>query len=136
MASSHPSITIDEYKKLLADSAKSGRLQTLRRMSYVDKIYDYVNKGTLPMVRHKRTDLPPEYTSFISMLRSRLYSSVSSPRTIENYVDAVWSFCAYLDAHNVLSFKNVAGRWLSLTSMVQTASRAVAPFLAGYVMPS
>ena len=39
MASSHPSITIDEYKKLLADSAKSGRLQTLRRMSYVDKIY-------------------------------------------------------------------------------------------------
>lgn len=39
MASSHPSITIDECKKLLADSAKSGRLQTLRRMSYVDKIY-------------------------------------------------------------------------------------------------
>lgn len=30
MASSHPYITIDEYKKLLADSAKSGRLQTLR----------------------------------------------------------------------------------------------------------
>ena len=108
MASSHPSITIDEYKKLLADSAKSGRFQTLRRMSYVNKIYDYVSKGTLPMVQHKRTDLPPEYTSFISMLRSRLDSSVSSPRTIENYVDAVWSFCAYLVAHNVLSFKNVS----------------------------
>lgn len=107
MASSHPSITIDEYKKLLAVSAKSGRLQTLRRMSYVDKIYDYVSKGTLPMVQHKRIDLPSEYTSFISMLRSRLDSSVSSPRTIENYVDAVWSFCAYLAAHNVLSFKNV-----------------------------
>ena len=42
------------------------------------------------------------------MLRSRLDSSVSSPRTIENYVDAVWSFCAYLVAHNVLSFKNVS----------------------------
>ena len=106
-AASHPTLSIEEYKKMLITSAKSGWSQTHRRISLVDKICDYISKGSLPMVQHKRKSLPSEYTSLISTLRKRLASTTLSPRTIENYVDAVWSFCAYLSEHNVQSLKNV-----------------------------